>query len=86
MGPTDESKRPTAKLYGTTPFTGAGDGTVFSLSVGLGPFVEPQKTSGEVGAIIKILGTDLTGATRVTFNGTAAVFTVISASLTFQVL
>jgi uncharacterized protein (TIGR03437 family) len=54
---------------------------VYRLSVGLGPFVEPQRTSGKVGAIIKILGTDLTGATRVTFNGTAAAFTVVSASL-----
>jgi uncharacterized repeat protein (TIGR03803 family) len=58
-----------------------GDGTVFSLSVGLGPFVETQTTSGEVGAVIKILGTDLTGATSVSFHGTAAVFTTVSPSL-----
>jgi uncharacterized repeat protein (TIGR03803 family) len=55
-------------------------GTVFSLSVGLGPFVETQTTSGKVGAAVKILGTDLTGATSATFNGTAAVFDVVSAS------
>jgi uncharacterized protein (TIGR03437 family) len=31
-------------------------------------------TSGKIGATIKILGTDLTGATNVTFNGSAAAF------------
>jgi uncharacterized repeat protein (TIGR03803 family) len=69
-------------LYGTTSAGGAsGDGTVFSLSVGLGPFVETQTTSGKVGAAVKILGTSLTGATSVTFNGTAAVFKVVAPSL-----
>jgi len=68
-------------LYGTTPSGGANyDGTVFSLSVGLGPFVKTLPTSGKVGAAIKILGTDLTTAASVTFNGTAAAFTVLSAS------
>jgi hypothetical protein len=33
-----------------------------------------------VGAVIMILGTDLTGATRVSFNGTPAAFTVVSAT------
>jgi uncharacterized protein (TIGR03437 family) len=48
--------------------------------VGLGPFVETQPTSGKVGTAVKILGTDLTGASSVTFNGTAARFTVVSKS------
>jgi uncharacterized repeat protein (TIGR03803 family) len=68
-------------FYGTAAFGGAhNDGTVFSLSVGLGPFVETQPTSGKVGAVVKILGTDLTGASSVSFNGAAAVFEVVSSS------
>jgi uncharacterized repeat protein (TIGR03803 family) len=55
-------------------------GTVFSLSVGLHPFVETQPTSGSVGAAVKILGTDLAGATSVKFNGTGAKFAVASSS------
>jgi uncharacterized repeat protein (TIGR03803 family) len=74
------------KFYGAT-FAGGtstacsyGCGTVFSLSVGLGPFVETLPNSGKVGAAIRILGTDLTGATSVSFNGTAAKFKVVSNS------
>ena len=68
-------------FYGTTALGGASDyGTVFSLAVGLGPFVETEPASGEVGSAINILGTNLTGATSVTFNGTAAKFTVVSSS------
>jgi uncharacterized repeat protein (TIGR03803 family) len=58
-----------------------GCGTVFSFSVGLGPFVETQPTFGEVGKAVKILGTNLTGATSVTFNGIPATFTVVSGSM-----
>jgi len=69
-------------LYGTTEVGGlVYGGAVFSLSVGLGPFVETLPTSGKVGATVEILGTDLTGATGVTFNSAAAVFTVVSPSL-----
>jgi uncharacterized repeat protein (TIGR03803 family) len=76
------------KLYGTTQSGGntvtcssGGCGTVFSLSVGLGPFVETQTTSGKVGAAVKILGTNLTGATCVMFNGKPAIFKVVLSSL-----
>ena len=68
-------------FYGTTYAGGASNGgTVFSLSVGLKAFVETQPTSGKVRAAVKILGTNLTGATSVTFNGTSATFTVVSRS------
>src|ERR1022692_2211567 len=68
-------------FYGTTVGGGAnGGGTVFRMSVGLGPFVKTQPTSGSLGAAVKILGTNLTGATSVSFNGTAAVFEVVSSS------
>jgi uncharacterized repeat protein (TIGR03803 family) len=69
-------------FYGTTYSGGAGgSGTVFSLSVGLVPFVEMQPALGKAGALVKILGTNLTGATAVAFNGTPAAFTVVSPSL-----
>jgi uncharacterized repeat protein (TIGR03803 family) len=68
-------------FYGTTYAGGANKkGAVFSLSTGLGPFVETQTTSGAVGAAVIILGTNLTSATSVTFNGAAAAFTVVSSS------
>jgi uncharacterized repeat protein (TIGR03803 family) len=70
-------------FYGTTSLGGANYyyGTVFSLSVGLGPFVETRPSSRHVGGGVKILGTNLTGATSVTFNGTLQpAFTVVSAS------
>ena len=52
-----------------------------SLDVGLGPFVETLPTSGKAGSTVRILGTNLTGATSVTFNGTPATFRVRSPSL-----
>lgn len=63
-------------LYGTTSSGGAANGTVFSLSLGLAPFVMILPASGKLGAAVKILGTNLTGSTSVTFNGVAATFTV----------
>jgi len=70
-------------LYGTTSIGGTnspGYGTVFSLSVALGPFVKTLPTAALALAAVKILGSDLTGATAVSFNGTAASFTVVSST------
>ena len=68
-------------FYGATSIGGANNfGTIFSLAMGLGSFVETVPGSGKGGALVKILGTNLTGATSGTFNGAAATFIVVSAS------
>jgi len=67
-------------LYGTTygQLHGA-PGTVYELVTGLAPFVSPVPAYGNVGTQATILGMKLSGATSVTFNGTAAVsFTINS--------
>ena len=73
-------------FYGTTYFGGAnGDGTVFSLYAGLGPFVKTQPISGKVGEVVDILGTDLTGA----ISGMVQVVTpsgTLSSNVPFRVL
>jgi len=53
-------------------------GSVFSLSVGIAPFVEALPYAATTGKSVKILGQGLTGTTGVSFNGTAASFTVAS--------
>lgn len=75
-------------FYGTTFYGGNyscgafdGCGTVFGLSVGLGPFVKTLPATGKVGTAVGILGTGLIGAKSVTFNGTSAQFTVRSSTL-----
>jgi uncharacterized repeat protein (TIGR03803 family) len=74
-------------LYGTTFGGGqnqtcgdsdSGCGTVFSISEGLRPFVKTVPASGKAGDNVFILGNNLTSATAVTFNGTAATFAVES--------
>lgn len=68
-------------FFGTTAYGGgSSDGTIFGLSVGLGPFLRIDPGFGTTGTSVIILGTKLTGATGVTFNGTAAEFSVISNS------
>jgi uncharacterized repeat protein (TIGR03803 family) len=70
----------TTKLGGSSTNCGDGCGTVFSLSMGLGPFVKTVTTAGKVGAKVIILGNDLTSATSVAFNGTTAPLLKVTAS------
>ena len=69
-------------FYGTTSSGGGagpgiGNGTVFGLSTGLGPFVTFAQGLAKVGKWVRILGQGFTGTTSVSFNGTpAAAFTV----------
>jgi uncharacterized repeat protein (TIGR03803 family) len=73
------SQIPSGMFYGTTEFGGSSRvGTAFSLDMGMGPFVQTVPVGGKAGRSVIILGTDLTGATSVTFNGTDASFTVES--------
>jgi uncharacterized repeat protein (TIGR03803 family) len=58
-----------------------GCGTVFSLSMGLGPFVAFVRSSGKVGQTGPILGQGFTGTTSVSLNGIPASFTVKSDTL-----
>jgi len=67
-------------FYGTTVGVNI-TGSVFSLSVGLSPFVETLPGAGNTGAEVGILGNKLSGATSVTFNGTPAQFKVKSPTL-----
>jgi uncharacterized repeat protein (TIGR03803 family) len=76
------------RLYGNTSAggdascgLGYGCGSVFSLSLGLAPFVETRPVAGKVGTKVAILGTNLKGATSVTFNSTSAQFSVRQPSL-----
>ena len=66
-------------FLGTTYNGGSdGDGEVFSYSKGLGPLVKTVPVAGAAGQSVIILGNNLTGSSSVTFNGTAAEFTVVS--------
>ena len=68
-------------FYGTTAggFLSDPHGTVYSLDMGLGPFVAFVIPIGKVGKSAQILGQGLTGTTSVTFNGVeAASFKVVS--------
>jgi uncharacterized repeat protein (TIGR03803 family) len=68
------------RIYGTTEVGGTGlAGTIFSLDLGLSPFITFVAPAGKVGKTAQILGSSLTGTTSVTFNGVAAMkFSVVS--------
>jgi hypothetical protein len=52
---------------------------MFSLNMGLGPFITFVQPTGKVGQAVQILGQGLKGTTSVTFNGIAATsFTVVN--------
>ncbi len=63
----------------TAPYS-PGCGTVFSLDMGLPPFVTFVRGQGRVGQAMDILGQNLLGTTSVSINGLSATFTVISNS------
>jgi uncharacterized repeat protein (TIGR03803 family) len=68
-------------FYGTTAggFLSDPHGTVYSLDMGLDPFITFVLPVGKPGQTAQILGQRLTGTTSVTFNGVAATkFSVIS--------
>ena len=57
-----------------------GCGVLYSLNMGLGPFVSilPSLRWGKASATIQFLGQGFTGTTAVSFNGVPATFTVVS--------
>jgi uncharacterized repeat protein (TIGR03803 family) len=68
-------------FYGLTTaggVEGQGEGTAYSLDMGLGPFVAFVRPYEKIGQAVGILGQGLTGTTSVSFNGKAAEFTVVS--------
>jgi uncharacterized repeat protein (TIGR03803 family) len=68
------------QLYGTT--TGyLGYGTIYSLGVGLKPFVTTTPNFGQTGSNVVILGNNLAGSTAVSFNGTPATFTASNSAI-----
>jgi uncharacterized repeat protein (TIGR03803 family) len=85
-GPNGLMQHTNGTFYGTTYSGGANlcgtsdCGTIFSLSMGLGPFIETLPARGGAGRHVTILGSNLEGATSVSFNGTPAAFEVVSAT------
>lgn len=69
-------------FYGMTTQGGTlSGGVIFQASTGLAPFVKPYPQAGKVGKRVIITGTDLSGTSSVSFNGTAAEFTIESKTM-----
>lgn len=69
------------KFYGVTESGGANGlngGVFYSLDIGLKPFVNLLNWTGKVGKTVEILGQGFNGATKVSFNGISAAFTISS--------
>jgi uncharacterized repeat protein (TIGR03803 family) len=73
-------------LYGDTQAGGTDTkycgacGTFYSLNIGLKPFIHLVSASGKVASTVEILGQGFTGTTGVSFDGSAATFTVSSST------
>jgi hypothetical protein len=67
-------------FYGVTVAGGANAlGSIYTLHMGLSPFVAFVQSQGSVGSTAQILGQGLTGATSITFNGVPATsFSVVN--------
>jgi uncharacterized repeat protein (TIGR03803 family) len=69
-------------FFGTTGGVSSGGvGTVFGLNQSLKAFVKTIPGAGKVGATAAILGSNIAGATEVTFNGVKATITTNTSSL-----
>jgi uncharacterized repeat protein (TIGR03803 family) len=66
------------KFYGDASGNSLNPGVLFSLDVGLGPFVKLILFSGKVGQSIQIFGQGFNGATSVKVGGTPATFSIVS--------
>jgi uncharacterized repeat protein (TIGR03803 family) len=67
------------RIYGLTLAGGTDNyGVVYSLDLGLPPFVRLVPASGRTGKMVGFLGQDFTGTTAVSFSGIAATFNVES--------
>jgi uncharacterized repeat protein (TIGR03803 family) len=74
--PTGVMQATSGLFYGTTSGVGFGHGNVFTF--GFPPFIRISPRSGPIGTMVRIYGTDLSGATGVTFHGVPATFTIVS--------